>query len=101
MAKMKLKMRCADCKSVEWCKYSFGKYWHDRSGGGEGCAHPLPQAGGPTLEQIDLWRSALGVTLGLGRAYRPKPLPLPTRPAPKQGELKLMRLVDVYRKRRM
>ena len=34
-------MKCAVCKSVAECKRAFGKYWADKSGGGEGCNHPF------------------------------------------------------------
>lgn len=77
---MEVKMRCDDCKAVAWCKEAFGKYWPEKSHNGEGCTCPLPQDGR---------YSPLTIT-------KPTRRPLPVRKA--QGELKLINLVDKFRK---
>ena len=38
-----MKQLCKDCKAADWCRHAFGKYYADKSHGGEGCEHPLPQ----------------------------------------------------------
>lgn len=37
-----MKRKCKDCKAIRWCIHAFGKYYLEKSGGGEGCNHPLP-----------------------------------------------------------
>ena len=39
---MQFVRRCAVCPTIEACKYSFGKYWVDKSSGGVGCNCPHP-----------------------------------------------------------
>lgn len=34
-------MKCSNCKTIAECKFAFGKYWADKSGGGVGCKHPF------------------------------------------------------------
>lgn len=46
------KMLCKDCKSVEWCKHAFGRYWQDKSSGGVGCRCPLPQDPTPFIRAV-------------------------------------------------
>ncbi len=76
---MEVKMRCDVCKAVAWCKEAFGKYWNDKSGGGIGCNSPLPQDG----------RYNPAIT---APTHRPPPV------CRVQGELKLINLVDKFRK---
>ncbi len=45
--------RCMDCpgRVVAVCRHAFGGYWGARSGGGEGCLHPLDDV-------AEAWREA-------------------------------------------
>ena len=38
-----MKRRCGECPpwTQTVCRHAFGKYWNDKSSGGEGCDHPL------------------------------------------------------------
>lgn len=38
-----MNQKCSECKAEEWCRHTFGKYYCDKSHGGEGCNYPLPQ----------------------------------------------------------
>ena len=73
------KMLCKDCKATAWCKQAFGKYWVDKSHGEIGCNSPMPQDGrySPTIT---------------APTHRPPPV------RRVQGELKLINLVDKFRK---
>ena len=66
--------QCAECPPLTQtvCRHAFGKYWIDKSGGGEGCDHPLDGV-------AEAWRSA-GWTPDKGETKRIT-LPLPSRPA--------------------
>ena len=35
------KARCENCGGIAACRYTFGKYWYDKSHGGEGCCRPI------------------------------------------------------------
>ena len=37
-----MKRMCKDCKAIDWCRHTFGKYWPAKSHGGVGCEVPLP-----------------------------------------------------------
>ncbi len=55
---MAIERLCADCaedvKAV--CRHAFGRFWDGKSGGGEGCAHPMDGV-------VAAWRKA-GWTVG-------------------------------------
>ena len=36
-------MKCANCKSIDACKHTFGKFYHVKSNGGDGCEFPLDE----------------------------------------------------------
>ena len=38
-----MKRKCEECPAdvQAVCRYAFGKYWNDKSSGGEGCDYPL------------------------------------------------------------
>lgn len=38
-----LRAHCKDCRVLAACRYTFGKFWEGKSGGGEGCYHPLSE----------------------------------------------------------
>ena len=39
------KRRCRECpaRTVAVCQHTFGKFWHDKSHGAEGCEHPMDE----------------------------------------------------------
>lgn len=45
--------KCADCPAevVEVCRRAFGRWWNGKSGGGEGCCHPIDGV-------LEAWRRA-------------------------------------------
>lgn len=62
---------CGECP--EWtrtvCRHAFGKFWADKSGGGEGCDHPLDGV-------AEAWRKA-GWKPDAQRAAKTAPLSVP------------------------
>jgi len=96
---MAVKRRCAQCPT--WtqtvCRHAFGERWNGKSHDGEGCNTPMDDV-------AEAWRKA-GWTPESGVSSVTVRLPLPTRPARPvrpvrltQGELKLMNLVDKFKK---
>ncbi len=99
---MALTRKCRDCPDEVQavCKYAFGRLWADKSDNGKGCDHPLDDVAKTWYARG--WTPESGVSSVTVR------LPLPTRPArpvrpvrpvrQTQGELKLMNLVDKFKK---
>ena len=52
MSEDEFKAHCATCAAIEWCKYTFGKYWADKSKGGIGCTYPLTANLGTNCAEI-------------------------------------------------
>ena len=69
-----MKRRCEKCPpwTQTVCRHAFGKYWNDKSSGGEGCDHPLDGV-------AEAWRKA-GWTPDKGKAV---PITLPVQEPPK------------------
>ena len=68
---MQYVQKCEICAAIHHCKAAFGKFWPEKSNGGEGCDHPLDGV-------ADAWREA-GWTPDKGTT-KTITLPLPSRP---------------------
>lgn len=49
---MQFVRRCETCAAIADCKAAFGKFWIDKSHGGEGCNHPLRAAKAPQYPKM-------------------------------------------------
>ena len=49
---MQFGQRCETCAAIADCKAAFGKYWIEKSHGGEGCSYPLGATKAPQYPKM-------------------------------------------------
>ncbi len=47
-----IKAHCATCEAKRACMHTFGKFWHAKSGGGEGCELPMSEEHARAVEKV-------------------------------------------------
>lgn len=49
---MQYVQKCEICAAIHYCKAAFGKFWPEKSNGGEGCNYPLGAAKAPQYPKM-------------------------------------------------